>query len=317
MVDEGVQDKRIIIEETEFAGVLHIARREHNTLSMIIRQLWETGDLHNTVKNNPVKATGAHGVMLGHITPEELRTALTTVEVSNGLANRFLWVCAAKTQDLPAGDELTQVDFAPFRREISRTMSALPAASKQGPHQMHRSPAATAMWAAVYPVLSRPFPGLLGAVLGRSVAHVLRLSMLYALLNGSVVIQEEHLIAALALWEYCEDSAAYLFGTDATGSDVLDRILEALAEAGEQGLTRDDLLRHVLQRHVSSRALTGMLHDLHTMELITLVDEPRRDGRPGRSRQCIRLREPERCDVSDVRTGRNYISIAKQALMEK
>lgn len=50
---------------------------------------------------------------------------------------------------------------------------------------------------------------------GRAHAETLRLSLLYALLNGSDVIRVEHLRAALSLWRYCEASARRIFGLDA------------------------------------------------------------------------------------------------------
>jgi hypothetical protein len=40
----------------------------------------------------------------------------------------------------------------------------------------------------------------------------MRLSALYALLDKSAVVKADHLKAALALWEYCEASARFIFG---------------------------------------------------------------------------------------------------------
>ncbi len=48
--------------------------------------------------------------------------------------------------------------------------------------------------------------------LERGRPQTLRLSMLYALLDGSPIIHLEHLKAALAVWHYCEASAKSLFG---------------------------------------------------------------------------------------------------------
>ena len=50
----------------------------------------------------------------------------------------------------------------------------------------------------------RGHSGLYGAVTSRAEAQVVRLSLIYALLDCSPVIRQEHLLAALALWEYCE-----------------------------------------------------------------------------------------------------------------
>ncbi len=58
--ERGVDDKRLLVMEPEFARLLQSARRKENTLSPIIRQAWDTGDLRIINKNSPVIATGAH-----------------------------------------------------------------------------------------------------------------------------------------------------------------------------------------------------------------------------------------------------------------
>jgi DNA replicative helicase MCM subunit Mcm2 (Cdc46/Mcm family) len=66
-------------------------------------------------------------------------------------------------------------------------------------------------------------PGLFGAVTARGEAYVIRLGLLYALLDLSDHIGPEHLRAALAVWQYCEDSARFIFeGVNANQQKVLD-----------------------------------------------------------------------------------------------
>ena len=47
-MDHGVTDKRLLVLEGEFASVLQVCAREKNTLSAIIRQAWDTGDLRSS-----------------------------------------------------------------------------------------------------------------------------------------------------------------------------------------------------------------------------------------------------------------------------
>jgi hypothetical protein len=42
-VDEGLEDKRLLIVEAELAGVLKVMSREGNTVSSVIRQAWDDG----------------------------------------------------------------------------------------------------------------------------------------------------------------------------------------------------------------------------------------------------------------------------------
>ena len=120
--------------------------------------------------------------------------------------------------------------------------------------------AARAKWAAVYGALSAAQPGLLGAVTARAEAQTVRLALLYALLDGGIEIDEPHLRAALAVWEYCEASAAHIFG-NALGDPVADEILRALQQAG--GMTRT-AIRDFFGRHKSGERVGAALALLMT-----------------------------------------------------
>ena len=82
--------------------------------------------------------------------------------------------------------------------------------------------------------------GLAGAVTSRAEAQVLRLSVIYALLDRSETIHEEHLAAALALWRYCHRSAEIIFG-NSTGDPIADRCLHFIKD--EPAISRRDLRR--------------------------------------------------------------------------
>lgn len=58
-------------------------------------------------------------------------------------------------------------------------------------------------------------------------------------------------MAALALWDYCEKSARYIFG-DATGDPTMDAILDALATAGGEGMDRT-AISAIFGRHIPAR----------------------------------------------------------------
>jgi hypothetical protein len=81
---------------------------------------------------------------------------------------------------------------------------------------------------------------LLGAVTARAEAQVVRLALLYALIDGKAAIGVEHLKAAVAFWEYAEASARHVFG-DMLGDPTADTILEALKGAGQADMTRTEI----------------------------------------------------------------------------
>ena len=112
-------------------------------------------------------------------------------------------------------------------------------------------------WASIYSALSAGQAGLLGAVTSRAEAQVARLALVYTLLDGQTEIGVPHLRAALAVWEYCEASAAFIFG-DSLGDAVADDILRALQRAGSAGLTRT-AIRDLLGRHQSADRIGASL----------------------------------------------------------
>ena len=117
--------------------------------------------------------------------------------------------------------------------------------------------AARERWIDVYPQLSSPRPGLAGAATARAEAHVVRLSLIYALLDLSEQICLEHLEAALAVWRYSANSAVWVFG-DSLGDPTADEIWSAARER-PAGVTRtevSDLFSRNKKRREIERALT-------------------------------------------------------------
>ncbi len=234
IVDEGESDKRLLVVEEEFSSPLQVARREGNTLSPLIRRAWDTGMLASMTRNNPLKATDAHVSIIGHITKQELLRHLDSTETANGFANRFLWFCTRRSKSLPDGGHAHELDWNPFDAKLTKAVRF-----GRGVGQIARDNDSRKLWHAVYPKLSEGQPGLLGAVISRAEAQVLRLACVYALLDCSSIIMPEHLKAALAVWEYAEASARFVFG-NALGDPVADDILRAL-RASATGLTRTEI----------------------------------------------------------------------------
>lgn len=251
--DGGVEDKRLFVAEPEFARVLRVGEREGATLSPVLREAWDSGNLSSITKNSPATATGAHVAIVGHITAEELRRYLTATEAGNGFGNRFLWVCAKRSKYLPDGGNPDQAALASLQADFKL---AIDHACNLG--RVSRDNAASERWRAVYHDLSDGRPGLLGSMTGRAEAQAMRLACLYALADGASAIEVEHLDAALALWRYCFDSARFIFG-DSLGNQAADDILAALRAAGASGLSRTEMSREVFGRNRSTREIVQAL----------------------------------------------------------
>ncbi len=269
--DPGVQDKRLLIAESEFAGLLRVMDRQGNTISRNIRDAWDRGDLATMTKNDPNRATGAHVSIVGHITDDELRRYLDRTECANGFANRFLYVAVKRSKLLPHGGSLHDGALQPVAQRLASTID-----HARHVERVTMDDAARTQWEGAYAALSEGQPGLYGAVTGRAEAQVIRLALIYALLDRHNRIGTPHLQAALSLWRYCDRSARYIFG-DATGDPVADSILRALRES-QDGLTRTAISAS-LGRHASSFRIDAALSMLAAAGRVSQIMIPT-GGRP-------------------------------------
>jgi hypothetical protein len=254
LTDPGVDDKRLLALEPEFSSVLRVAGRDGNTVSEVLRRAWDGNDLRTLTRGSPLSATGPHISLLGHVTKHELVRELSETYQANGFANRHLFVCVRRSKELPHGGSLPDADIAAL---VNRTRTALNWARRRG--EIRRDAEANAVWEAVYSALTAERPGMFGAITARAEAHVLRLSLLYALLDCSEAIHRPHLHAALALWDYAEASARFIFG-DATGDPTADAILAALRNTGKKTQTQiSDLFSRNLKAGRLEAALALLL----------------------------------------------------------
>jgi hypothetical protein len=258
IVDEGVVDKRLLIVEPEFSSVIQVMSRERNTLSAVLRQGWDSQTLKTMTKQNAAKATDPHITLIGHITKDELLRHLNEGEAANGFGNRFLWACTHRTKRLPEGGGIP--DYAHLAPQLK---AAIERAKSIG--LLVRDEPTREAWAAIYDDLSQEHPGLFGGMIARAEAQCLRLSVLYAALDGDTAIRYQHLKAAIAVWEYCEASARYIFG-DATGDPIADRLLDALAQ-GE--LDRTDM-HYLFGKNVPAPRISQALMMLRSLGRIRM-----------------------------------------------
>jgi hypothetical protein len=241
--DPGVKDKRLFVIEAEFARILRVLRREGNTLSAVIRSAWDSGDMRSMTKNDPSRASGAHISIVAHVTKYELLKYLGSTEAGNGFGNRFLWFCVRRSKFLPDGGSVPDGEMLGLGLQVADAVSFARKVTR-----LDRSEEARVLWHERYRPLSEGRPGLLGAMLGRAEAQVMRLACLYALLDCSDTVERTHLESALELWDYSERSAEFIFGS-ALGDPQADRILAALR--GATGGLRRTEIGDLFQRHLS------------------------------------------------------------------
>ena len=212
--DPGAEDKLLLLEETEFGNVLNVIKREGNDLSGILRKGWDGDPLGNlSMKNRDeqksfMRASEYHLSINGHITRFELRAKLFENETANGLFNRILWVYSERSRLLPSGGNFKTQDI---KDEIIELIRGVEFASQR--RSIRRDEKAEARWRDFYFDFAEQVKddNYFNKIVSRGDAQTMRLSLLFAALDCSPVIRVDHINAAIAVWNYCFESARWAF----------------------------------------------------------------------------------------------------------
>ncbi len=278
-VDPGVDDKRLFILDEEFGGVLSNTKREGNTLSANVRMIWDSGNLDPLTKTTKIKATGAHIGWVSHITLFELISRLSETESLNGFGNRILWVCARRSKLVAWPEPMDAERLQQFQYELSEII----ASHKDADNIIPDGEVRRAWQDCYYEQLTQERPGQAGCLVNRAEAQVMRLALIYALLDKSQTIRIEHLEAAHVLWQYCEDSAMYIFDgrqTDSVGQKIVDALQDG-------PLTGTDLFK-LFSNNISRDRLKMALTELEAAGKIGVEQE--QTGGRGRPRSTYFLK---------------------------
>lgn len=267
-------DQRMLVVESEFAKVLTVAQRQGSVLSTNLRSAWDSEPLECRTRKEKLIVTGAHICVVTHITPDELRSTLDTVEIANGFANRFLPIWSSPHQLTPKPGVLPPERIAELGRQLRACVEF-----GQGVGEIGRSQEFEDTWASLYYVVRlRPSGGqAFDALTARAAPHILRLALMYALLDREPMLGLPHLEAAAAVWEYCEATVAHVWGAT-LGSADLDRLYDAVVAAGPGGLARVDISR-LFSRNATKQKLDELVYALVSRELAR-VETQSTGGRP-------------------------------------
>jgi hypothetical protein len=271
VIDYGVDDKRLLLIEEEFAQLLKLMSREGNILSAIIRQAWDHGNLRTLVKNNPTKATGAHISIMAHIVKDELLKYFHETEQANGFGNRFLWFSVKRSKLIPNPKGVDLNSLSSLSSQLSESL-----AYGKNAFLITKNAEAQALWDILYPELSKEVSGIVGAMVARAAPQVMRIASIFALLDKTTVINPNHLKAAKAIVDYSERSVRFVFG-DSIGDHIADRIHQELSLVFPDGLTETEL--HCSLGNHAGKRFRGALITLQQNQLAYSTVERTR-GRP-------------------------------------
>jgi hypothetical protein len=280
--DENAEptEKRGLFISPEFVRVFAVCSRDGSILGSLLRDLWDDERIETMLGKGARSADDCHLSVIGHITPGELLQNLQkTTDVVNGFLNRYLLICSERKRVLPDGGNIAQHELDAHAGYLR---SRINFAHTTG--RMSRSTEAARLWNTFYRELPDLGDTTVGNMLARAEPQVLRLSIVYALLDHSSVIDVEHLRAAIAVWDYAATSVAHIFSAE-SGNRKADKILPHLRNAYPGSLTRTEIYK-IVGGNVPAAEVTTAVDYLVERNLAVMINE--QTERPGRPPQRLR-----------------------------
>jgi len=302
-VEPGVSDHRLLIRYSEFAECLQAMKKQDNTLSQVLRNAFDGSDLSTNGKTSACRADIHHIGFLAGITKTECKELMTTSLLSNGFVNRYIWIVSKSTRDIANPPPLTVPDSI-----LERIRDAVAFAEKE--RVMEFDEQAERAYQVVYPVLKNRPENYVGQATSRARVQVRRMAMVFAVLDCSFAIRIEHLRAALAVWQFAEESASYLFGSSIRDEDSA--LLGFIHDKGGK-VTRTEVYVEHFQKNKASRYLDEARDRLKKTGSIDVSDERPGDGKSGRATEVWVATDRDRYVNPLVRREGDYIAMLEQS----
>ncbi len=268
----AIDDKRLLVVESEFANILHQSKRDGNTLSAALRDAWDGTSIRPAVKTCRVWASDPHIGIIGDVTPSELRELMNTRELTNGFANRFIffWAEGDKVIPFPKYTPKDVIETLADRVALILRFAGADRHVDKDVMRMDFSPEAASLYARLYKgeLRDRSAGEHITGLLDRRAPVLLRLAMLFALTDQTSIIAVEHITASMAWVRYWVDSVKFIFqsASDEAGAaattDTAQRIFVYLTERGQA--TRTELSKGCFGGHVNKTTLDKALDELLT-----------------------------------------------------
>jgi hypothetical protein len=261
----GVRDKRLCIREGEMASIFGLASRAESRADVVIRDGWDGKPLRNVVKgktadgiSNSLMCTEPHLSMSGDTTRHELVSKMPDGADENGFGNRYLYVYVYRLKLCPLGGP--EIDWS---NDVLKLYDVIQFARKQG--CVGLTPSAKTVWTRMYAQIENShLQGLAGKMTSRAAAHVRRLALIYAMLDMSSSVDVRHLRAAQSLWEYCEESARYIFNGTTRDQIKLLRWMEKQSEP----MTSSTIREGFYHRNKKVEHIKTIVADLVKLKLV-------------------------------------------------
>src|SRR5262249_41771222 len=138
-------------------------------------------------------------------------SAIKDGEIMGGFINRFMCVEGLSTRDIPFPPQPDGVASRQFIDELNKRIDHC----SNAPVQMQWSPEARTLYQVFYCAWRerrRSPPGETAAITNRITDHVVKIAMMYSVLEGHTEITDHAIATAIKIGEYLEGTALNIFG---------------------------------------------------------------------------------------------------------
>lgn len=264
-------DRRLLVFEAEWAGVMARMKREGNSLSATLRGAWEGGDLSTLTVTSRIAPTSHIGI-LAHITPEEFRAKVSASDLAGGTYNRFLPVMVSRSQFLPGGQGAPDLIVKGLGADMAERLES---GGKLG--SLGFTPAGTELWRKLYVEFGSDHGDTpqVEQFISRAAPNCLRIAAIHAALDQANAIDAHHLVAAAALVRYSIASAR----TALTNASDAGKLIGYLTAAGAEGRTRDQIRSECFHRNKTVAEVQPMLDQLVASDQVVVTKRPPAGGK--------------------------------------
>jgi hypothetical protein len=265
-------DKRLFILEEEMSRPLNVGMRPGSTLSDFIRIGYDGGTLETTRSKDRIRVEGVSMSILTHCTPDELRRLIVGGDqLTNGFANRFLYVCSERSQDKPFGGNQDHGLLAILGNKAKTAIDAV------GNMPFEFSGDAYELWDN-FCKTTHTEESVIDGILARKRPHCIRLIMCFAMLSGKPIIQASHVKSGIACWDYCLESAWHIFEKLAANK-LEKKIIEYVRAAHPSPRTLTEISNHAGRANDADNIHLTLDNLEESGRLCSEID----DSKPGRS----------------------------------
>jgi Protein of unknown function (DUF3987) len=215
---EPVPGKRVLTIEEELGYLLVKAHSKATAnLRETICQLWDGVNVSPPTRQRSLRVVEPFYSILTMTTPETLSSRLEEDDILSGMLTRFVFYQGTPRAPIAWPDAPDPQAARLLAEELSKLNAHVHSVSRHGA-SIEPSPAARSAWEEAYLILKegarKAGTPALGRMLMRIDTHIIKTSLVYAMLSGHSQIEEEDLGRALSLGSYWGKTAEQIAGTD-------------------------------------------------------------------------------------------------------